>query len=65
MARGQLTHEEEASRGGARSIAVWAIVSAVLVIWGLYTGFQGRKHVEHAAPPSNTEAPAPAGSPNP
>ena len=65
MAKGQLTLEEEGSRGGTRSVAIWAIVSALLVVWGLYTGFQGRKHVEHAAPPSNTEAPAPAGSPNP
>jgi hypothetical protein len=61
MAKSALTHEEEASRGGARSIALWAVVSAVLVVWGLYTGFQGR-HVAPNPPQSNTESPATSGS---
>jgi hypothetical protein len=61
MAKRELTHEEEASRGGARSIALWAVVSAVLVVWGLYTGFQGR-HVAPNPQQSNTESPATSGS---
>ena len=64
MAKGPLTLEEEGSRGGTRSVAIWAIVSAVLVVWGLYTGFQGR-HATPNTPQSNTESPATPGSENP
>jgi len=64
MAKGQLTLEEEGSRGGARSVAIWAIVSALLIVWGLYTGFKGRQ-VATTTPPSNTESPATSGSNNP
>jgi hypothetical protein len=68
MAKQPLTHEEEASRGGARSVATVGVVAVVLAVWGLYVGFSGRKHVEHAAPSapqSNTESPATTGAPNP
>jgi hypothetical protein len=49
---------EEGSRGGDRSVLVWALVSVLLMGWVVVTGFSGRKHVVHAATPSNTEAPA-------
>ncbi len=56
---------DEGSRGGDRSIIVWAVVSALLMGWVVVTGFSGRKHVEHAAPQTNTEAPAATDSKNP
>jgi len=47
---------EEGSKGGDRSVALWALVSVLLTIWLVYTGLQGR----HVAPSAsaNTEAPA-------
>jgi hypothetical protein len=58
------THDE-GSGGGAMSVIVWAIVSVLLMSWVVVTGFSGRKHVEHAAPQTNTEAPAAPDSKNP
>ena len=55
---------EEGSRGGDRSVFVWALVSVLLMGWVVVTGFSGRNHVEHAATPTNTEAPAPTAPQN-
>jgi hypothetical protein len=59
-----VTHDE-GSGGGAISVLAWAVVSALLVGWVVVTGFSGRKHVEHTAPQTNTEAPAATDSKNP
>lgn len=59
-----VTHDE-GSRGGARSVLLWAVVAALLTVWVVVTGYSGRKHVEHAAPQTNTEAPAATDSKNP
>ena len=34
---------EEGSRGGDRSVLVWALVSVLLMGWVVVTGFSGRK----------------------
>ena len=58
------THDE-GSKGGSRSVLIWAVVSAILMVWVVVTMYSGRKHVAPATGQPQTEAPAPAGSPSP
>jgi hypothetical protein len=64
MADRPITHEE-GSKGGDRSILVWAIVSALMMGWIVVTGLQGRKPVAVTTPQPTTEAPATSGAQTP
>ena len=57
------THE--GSKGGDRSVLAWAIASALLMVWIVVTGFQGRKPVAVTTPQPTSEAPATSGAQTP
>lgn len=61
MAQSPIT-DEEGSRGGTRSIMLWAVVSACLFVWMFFvgTGHIG-KSVTSNTPQANTESPATSG----
>lgn len=56
---------EAGSGGGGTSIAIWAIVSVVLMGWVAVTLYSGRHHVASSTTQSDAQSPAAPDSKSP
>ena len=63
MAERPMTDIDEGSRGGRRSVVVFGVVAAALLVFLMVVGSSGREMAPNT-PQSNTESPATAGSKN-
>ena len=64
MADRPMTHADEGSKGGTKSVLLFGAVAAVLTVLLVLVGVRG-KTVDPNSPQPNTESPATSGSQNP